>query len=192
MKFRLWLSLFFSLIILGCSSNQIIIPSQFNGEQARLMLSKGNNTVKGIAYVKTDIGDVISCSGFPIELIPATDYANQRIAAFTDNGRVGAISFQNHSYLSGLVKPDVKDYSELTLKTTCDESGKFEFVNVSNGDYHIKAMAAWKQRFGFVHYIGAIMYEKITLVGGEIREVDLNTAIKIISLTGEVKANPIK
>ena len=56
----------------------ITLQSFFNVEQAKALLVKGNNTIKGSALIRKRNGSVVTCAGNVIELTPHTEYLEER------------------------------------------------------------------------------------------------------------------
>jgi len=89
----------------------------------------GRGSVHGQAFLKTEGGDVKTCAGNPVKLVPATAYNEEKI---------------QHAFGATLAQgaPDeAKKYTKLSI---CDAEGKFTFEGVPKGTWYILAMVTWK------------------------------------------------
>lgn len=175
-------------IPVGTSLNPIKIYSNFDSAQAKLLLENGKNSIVGTAAVLTENGQLINCSRFPVELIPATDYAKEVMLKMYGNSEKGFLIFDNHSKY---IDPDIQDYRNLILKTTCNKNGEFEFNNISDGEFILKPRAGWVQNYGYNYVIGGIFAEKVSVHGGERKVVNSIAQVNILGMKGRIEPRPI-
>lgn len=136
------------LLILFClcsyqtnSQEAIELKSVFNSDEVKWVKNAGPFGVSGEAYLKLATGEYKGCAGFNIELLPASNYADERILATYGNTAQGQILMsQNPPKFT----PDVKKYHEYLIKSTCDRENKFHFDGVPSGDYYLIAFVIWE------------------------------------------------
>jgi len=141
MKFLTLTLTLFSIFSFQANSREIVqLTSEFNLDSVKWVKAKGNATVSGDAYLKLDSGVYKGCAGFNIELLPTSEYANERILATYGNTEQGQIlmSEQPPKFV-----PDVKEYHEYLIKSACDPESGFSFNRVPSGDYYLIAFVIW-------------------------------------------------
>ncbi len=139
------------------------LHSEFNADQARRMLEKGTNTIKGSALMRQRGGGVVTCAGQTVFLIPATAYAVERmhfIYGPQDRGFGGKPGQLEDNSL----------YVELTRRTRCDAQGFFAFDQVADGMFYVMTRINWET--GRSAEGGGLMH-RVTLSGVETREIVL-------------------
>jgi len=139
MKF-LTLVLFFIFSHQANSRETVQLISEFNVDSVKWVKIKGNSSVSGEVHLKLGDGAYKGCSGFNIELLPASKYANERILSTygnTDQGQI-LMSQKPPKFI-----PDVKEYHEYLIKSECDSNSKFSFNAVPSGEYYLIAFVIW-------------------------------------------------
>jgi hypothetical protein len=133
-----------TLILGGCVVQKPIqINSPFDAEQARKQLEKGNSSITGEAFVKKIDGGIVTCAGSEVVLIPATDYAKERLSY-----KYGSSGKQYRTIMDLMTNPqtfipDPIEYSQYEKIAQCNSLGHFQFNNIKNGEYFIIATVAW-------------------------------------------------
>lgn len=118
---------------------QIInLSSTFDPAEVKFILTDGDATITGQAFLRQSGGGVVTCAGSTVYLTPRTKYAEER---------------SQHIYgstLGGLFRgvlpkfvPDSSEYHELIRTTQCDAQGDFEFSNVPAGKYYVGTWVQW-------------------------------------------------
>lgn len=157
------LSLF---ILTGCVEPQIInLTASFDIEQAKYIQDKGNNTIKGNAFLKQNGGGVVTCAGNGVDLIPITEYAKERIGKIYSNTEKGFSQNRGITF-----NPNSNDYRKYMKNTVCDSQGNFKFENIADGDYFITTVVTWN--VGSMPQGGGLM-QKVSLKNGELKEIVL-------------------
>ena len=126
----------------GCTSTVVKkIDVEFNAAQADKMLAPGGNSIKGSALIRQNNGGVITCAGKEVFLIPATDYARERITAVYGNSVQGYSSIK-----SAQIKFEKEDplYKQKMKKTLCDAQGFFKFDSISDGEFYVATIITWR------------------------------------------------
>lgn len=125
--------LYFILIIflLGCISNtQPLSRIPFPIDEYQSLNKKGTGVIKGQAFLKTRGGTVKTAAGNKVLLNPVTSYSRQwYIEGF----------LQDHP----LENPDPR-YNQYIYETTADADGRFEFINIPQGEYYLVTHVFWE------------------------------------------------
>ncbi|HHW7508036.1 TPA: hypothetical protein ACU21B_001897 [Mannheimia haemolytica] len=121
---------------------QYTFKNSFDAVQAgQLILGEGTAKIKGNAFLKQKGGTVVTCAGNEVQLIPYTEYANERLSLIYGNVTKGYNSYYGRSFK--FVNDD-KNYHTYKKKTVCDSEGKFEFDNLKEGTYFVSTEVSWK------------------------------------------------
>lgn len=166
------MSLLLGLIsLIGCVSNQeeppVKLKKTFLVNEVEFVKAVGNSTVEGSAFIKLEDGSLKGCSGFHVELLPASQYANERIYWNYKNNERGQILM---SQKPPKFEPDVKEYHDYVIKTECDNNNTFEFSHVPAGDYYVIAFIIWGDKPDF--HGGAVM-QKLSVADSSTYNVKL-------------------
>jgi len=134
------------------------------------MLEQGENTIKGSALIRQRGGGVVTCAGCEVVLIPATDYARERIRTIYGNEIKG---YNTAGFGRKQVKFDSSEpeYFQLMKKTIGDAQGYFSFPNIKDGDYFVVTYIAWKVNDYF--YEGGNLMQYVVVSGGGTKEIVL-------------------
>lgn len=62
----------------------VLLKSQFDAKETATHLVDGENTIKGSGLIRQNGGGVVTCAGQQVWLVPATDYAKERILHVQD------------------------------------------------------------------------------------------------------------
>lgn len=159
-----------ALVLAGCAAaptQPVKLSSTFNADQANSMLIKGQNTVRGSAMLRQSGGGVVTCAGTEVHLIPATDYAAERIRAIY---RSEAGGFTTYYKARVRFEPESPSYMLLRRTTRCDPQGYFKFEGVADGDFYVLANVTWT----VADYVeGGALVERVQLGAGSTKELVL-------------------
>lgn len=105
-------------------------------------------------------------------MTPVTAYATERMRLIYGDAGGGFRPLRNNEYRTGWngVEPPISDYARLSLSTVCDAQGKFEFSNVSDGDWYLSTTVYWEVAG---RPQGGYLMRRVTLRGGETQNVPL-------------------
>lgn len=125
----------------ACSPVLLQVPMEpADVEMARNALEQGTGSINGSALLRLRDGDVVTCAGNEVILIPATESASEGLREFFGD-ESGYISRGGHAppYDDGtiVVAP------EPNRRTRCDAQGFFTFDNVRTGKWHIITTVVW-------------------------------------------------
>lgn len=152
-----------ALALCGCATQRIVaLPDTFDEVQAAAMLAPGKNTIKGSAVMRQRGGGVVTCAGLAVRLIPATQYAKQRMAQI-----YGSTNFARQSVR---FEPESPGYNAAIRSSVCNAQGFFSFESLSDGEFFITTVVAWQ--VGYAVEGGALM-ARVAVAGGETKEITL-------------------
>lgn len=141
------------------ASEPIKLSSSFNEDEVNWIKGKGGSSVSGTASIKLESGVNKGCASFKVELLPVASYSNERIFKTYGNNVGGQILISQNP---PKFEPDVKEYHELVIATTCDAKGEFQFNDVPQGDFYILAFIIWnEERDGVSKTLGGAVMRKI-------------------------------
>lgn len=154
------------------------IPAAFDLAQAQRLLREGPNTIKGNALMRKRGGDVVTCAGRLVRLVPATKYAEQRMLAFygsSESGQQGLGRECDKSLMrcdSDLkvatyrFNPDPPEYSANVKGQRCDAQGDFVFERVADGDFFVVTQITWETSTSS-SYQGGNLMQRVSVSGGK-------------------------
>lgn len=116
------------------------MTARFDADAARAQLESGKNTIKGSAFIRQKGGGIVTCAGQIVELIPATEYAAERMRAIYQNSTSG---FDNDDVQYRFI-PDHPDFASLKRTTRCDVQGNFVFERISDGEFYLTTEVDWQ------------------------------------------------
>jgi hypothetical protein len=153
-----------SLLLAGCAAGVHSplthkISATFDASAARALLVEGKNFIKGNAFMRQQGGGIVTCAGQFVYLVPATQYATERVRAIYGSDERGAVS--------GLLRiqfdPEVSAYRELVKTSRCDSQGNFSFEGVADGSFYLNTLVSWQ--VGGVAQGGQLM-QRVQVSGG--------------------------
>lgn len=152
-----------AFLVLGCQPTQPTKPfynaaDAFNDDDFRWSKESGNGEISGQAFLKTRGGDVKTCAGNPVILIPNNRYTQESSRAAM-SGYYGGVT--HHAY-----------YYQYRRQAICDASGRFSFKDIPAGSWAVQALVNWEAPTGNgLVSQGGYLYKGINLRGGEKAEV---------------------
>lgn len=154
--------------LLGCAApapsvRAINVP--FDVARAKAMLQPGANTITGSALIRQRGGGVVTCAGSKVTLLPATEYAQQRVAAIYGSGHFASVG-------GGLkFTPDPAEFYQYTRTATCNAQGFFRFEGLSDGEFIVQTAIVWS--IGRYSTEGGSVIARARVSGGQTVEVTL-------------------
>jgi len=121
------------------------VDSPFNLEELKFVSVPGKASISGRAVLELADGLLKDCAGFNVEMLPVTAYSSERISKTYGNVQRGQVLLEQNP---PKFVPDVKEYHELLLKSSCNAQGVFHFENVPAGDYFVMAFLIWEEKSG--------------------------------------------
>lgn len=161
-------------LLAGCAvppKPPISLQNTFDVEQAKALLLKGTNTVKGSALIRQRNGGVVTCAGYTVWLTPYTAYAAERIKHFYGNHSKGYVNFTD---MPTFVTTHPQ-YFSLGKEAKCNAQGFFEFKDIADGDFFVTAEVSWQVPINQYRseWQGGFLMQQVTVGGGEIKELVL-------------------
>lgn len=103
-------------------------------------LPKGRSSVEGEAFLKTRGGDVKTCAGNQVLLVPDSPYARARMKLLFGSEEGGLLG--SHRSFAQLAAED-PDFARARFKTTCTSTGRFKFGALTAGRYYLITTVTW-------------------------------------------------
>ena len=131
------------------------------------------NTIEGNALLRTRGGDVRTCAGYQVMLVPATTAtANVMTNVFGEGGSAykSAIGSGETIPLPPTLAEDPRVQSGI-----CDAQGDFAFDDLKNGEYFVVTQVLWDVpgAYGSSNVQGGTLMQKVAVEGGETRKIVL-------------------
>lgn len=149
----------------ACATTRPVeLRTSFDAAQAQSMLQRGTNIIRGSALIRQAGGGVVTCAGMEVNLVPATDYASERMFIFYRSHLQGYLPAGAPNWITPPSVPATTDsrYEQLMRKTVCDAQGGFQFEDVADGAYYVTTQVLW--RVGYNVQGGALM-KRVDLTG---------------------------
>lgn len=168
-------------ILIGACASQpqtrvVQLTAEFDEKAARTLIDEGENTLSGHAFVNRGDGGFVTCAGALVELIPATEYAKERMTHIYGSGETGTSSTGVFVF-----EPDPPEYAIVRRATTCDDHGTFKFEAVADGTFYLVTGVWWEdadqqpdQQPGEKQ--GANLMRRVTIEDGDKQDVVLTRA----------------
>lgn len=154
------------LVLTGCAMTKPVqMTKAFNAAEAQNALRRGTNIIRGSALIRQAGGGVVTCAGSQVDLVPATEYATERMMIYYKSVSSGYLPAEAPNVINPPSVPATTDaqYTKLARLTTCDAQGFFSFSDVADGSYYLITSVVW--RVGYNVQGGALM-KRVDLQGG--------------------------
>ena len=166
MKMKTTIAILFVVALAGCMpAHQVIkTTSVYNPEDGAYIHEEGNAVIEGQAFLRTTIGEVRTCAGSEVHLIPVTEYSTERMQNIYGNIHGG----RSLSYRSTVDEPDPL-YLQDIRGTTCDAEGDYRFTSVPSGEYFVVVGVWWQvpQSAYYSSTEGANLMKRIRITDSE-------------------------
>lgn len=130
------------LLLSGCAAQTktVQLHQSFDAVTAKRLVQPGVNLIEGSALIRQQGGGVVTCAGLPVQLVPKTAYAQERVRAIYGNTARGFTPVQQ-TFIS--FTPDHPGYLQHMKTTLCDAQGRFQFDDVADGEFYVVAKIIW-------------------------------------------------
>lgn len=129
----------FILSLSACVAREIEVVTPFNPLEVAYINRSGPASISGQAFVRQRGGGIVTCAGEAVDLVPAGQFATERITQIYGSSQGGFINA-----LQGVSQANVPpEYLSMVRRATCDAQGNFEFRGVANGSYYILTSVLW-------------------------------------------------
>lgn len=156
----------------GCTKN-VTLQNNFNEAEASEALKPGNNTVKGSALLRKQNGEVVTCAGSTVDLVPANAYSNERMTHIYGNTARGFATAGLRANILKFTNHDQRYENTGMRKTRCDAQGFFKFDNVKDGSYFVTTVITWKASGNDYFPQGGALMQRVDVRDGVEQEVVL-------------------
>lgn len=129
----------------GCAQRAYTVQASFNPDSVAWAQTAGDDTLTGQAFLRTVGGDVKTCAGYPVVLVPYNSYFYEVTKAFA----------KGYSALTNK-DPAAGSYAR---KSQCDARGDFSFSDLPTGEWIVVAEVRWGVPNGyFVTPQGGVLF----------------------------------
>jgi hypothetical protein len=142
------------------------LDSRFDISEVEWIKIPGKSTISGEAFLTLPNGETKGCAGFNVELLPAAQYANERIYKTYHNNVAGQVLLQDNP---PKFSPDAPEYHDMVIKGRCNQNHQFLFEGLNAGEYYVIAFIIWDDKSPEDTEIkngGAVM-KKVTLLAND-------------------------
>ncbi len=169
-KSYIFIGLAVSVFLTGCASRQPLTPSnKFNPVLTKFLYENhGKSTIKGSAYLRKNSGEIVTCKGLDVGMIPVTPYSSERMQHIYSSTEQGYRAF-SRGIPEFTQTPD--KYEQYVVKRVCDSQGHFTYENVGDGEYFITTSVQWKSGN---EKDGGILMQKVKVSNRETKKVIMN------------------
>ena len=141
--------------------------TSFDPQEVAWFDKEGTNSIEGSALIRQSGGDVVTCAGNEVHLIPVSHYATERMLAIYGSAERGYSQFG-----SAVIKGEPDHLYMITSQTKrCNAQGAFSFSDLPDGSFYLVTIIRWRVS-EYRHEGGALM-ARITLEEGKTGEVVL-------------------
>lgn len=128
---------------------------------------EGANSLNGEALMRTRLGEVRTCAGLPVQLVPSTPF----VEAFVRR-KYGAIAgglYGAQPLLYKQIKLDAQ-VTPFVRTGVCNAQGQFSFPGLPNGAWFVITTVTWEdpgdRRSAYLSYLGGEIAQLVRLEGG--------------------------
>lgn len=164
-----------ALLLIGCQTAPVkpapveIIQAQIKYDASKIswVYKEGTGKVSGQAFLRTMSGNVKTCAGLRVLLVPVSDYSSERMSVIygaTDKG------YKPYSQANAPLEPISKDFVATFRNTNCNAQGEFSFSGLPVGSYFVLADVLWKVRVS-EGFEGGTLLQKVTIEHGKDKKI---------------------
>lgn len=160
-----------AVLMASCATpTPVVITNPFSADDLAWSRGAGPNSIKGSALLRTVGGDVKTCAGLTVTLVPKSPYTTERMIVVYGSD-TGGISRPNPFSLRPIPQPAAELY-EFNRETVCDPQGSFTFNSLPNGTYYVVAEVTWgaPTQYGVSTQGGKLM-KSVTVRDGQTAEI---------------------
>lgn len=164
-----------NLGLVACATTPPPPPVPFDGSGLAWAKEKGNNSISGDAVLRTRGGDVRTCAGLDVKLVPVSDYTRAMAARHyggTDTG------YFDRSYIFASPPAWAPEMSSYIQQKRCNAQGQFSFTALPDGSYFVIATVVWEAptggRYSYMATQGGDLLQKVEVSNGASESVTLS------------------
>ena len=152
-------------------SRTITLSTPYDSKEARRKLAPGKNTIRGTASARTPGGDVATCAGKPVTLVPVTAYSSERMFAIYGSDDKGTLRLGQGAAPPPVITNDDPRYLADHPQTVCTDSGVFVFKDIADGQFFIVTGFTWLTEDKKPQGVG--LMQRVSVSGGQTRKMDM-------------------
>ncbi|MCP1220368.1 hypothetical protein NKW45_00705 [Acetobacter orientalis] len=114
------------------------MKNAFDPNEVKWSLERGTSTIKGQGFLRTVGGEVRTCAGYPVKLVPYSAYTGEIYEASISGQLTAGIA--NKDSASGAFRK----------MTQCDAQGNFEFTDLPAGRWFAETIVHWQVPNGYI------------------------------------------
>lgn len=142
----------------------VVMTTRFNAADVAWAKTKGTNELSGQGFLRQQGGNVVTCAGEEVDMVPVAPYSSERIGGLYGNTTKGYVD----PLFAPQIPPAETGYVESWLKSQCDAQGKFRFSNLPDGDYFLVTQVIW---YAGDSRQGGYLMQRVSLHGDKPQEV---------------------
>ncbi|WP_156925223.1 hypothetical protein [Nitratidesulfovibrio termitidis] len=152
----------------------VTLNTPYDSKEARRKLAPGRNTIRGTASARTPGGEVVTCAGKPVTLVPVTAYSSERMfAIYGSDGSQdrGTLRLGQGAAPPPVITNDDPRYLADHPQTVCTDSGTFVFRDIADGQFFIVTGFTWLTDDKKPQGVG--LMQRVSVSGGQTRKIDM-------------------
>jgi len=149
----------------------VTLTTPYDSKEARRKLASGKNTIRGTASARTPGGEVATCAGKPVTLVPVTAYSSERMFAIYGSDDKGTLRLGQGAVPPPVITNDDPKYLADHPQTVCTDSGAFVFKDIADGQFFIVTGFTWLTDDKKPQGVG--LMQRVSVSGGQTRKVDM-------------------
>lgn len=167
---------FSAAVLMGCAvapSGPTVarLTEPFDNAAAASQMEPGSATLEGNAFMQQRGGGVVTCAGYPVQIMPVTRYATERFSVQYGevlDGETAMWSAADAAQHKFVFEPDPPEFHKARRLTKCDSSGNFQFDDLRAGSYYVMTAVIWN--VGYRTQGGALL-TRVTLRDGQHKRI---------------------
>ncbi|HEU6438632.1 MAG TPA: hypothetical protein VE028_14410 [Nitratidesulfovibrio sp.] len=149
----------------------VTLSTPYDSKEARRKLAPGKNTIRGTASARTPGGEVATCAGKPVTLVPVTAYSSERMFAIYGSDDKGTLRLGQGAAPPPVITNDDPKYLADHPQTVCTDSGAFVFKDIADGQFFIVTGFTWLTDDKKPQGVG--LMQRVSVSGGQTRKMDM-------------------
>ncbi|MBZ2171582.1 hypothetical protein [Nitratidesulfovibrio sp. SRB-5] len=149
----------------------VTLSTPYDSKEARRKLAPGKNTIRGTASARTPGGEVATCAGKPVTLVPVTAYSDERMFAIYGSDDKGVLRLGQGAAPPPVITNDDPRYLADHPQTVCTDSGTFVFKDIADGQFFIVTGFTWLTEDKKPQGVG--LMQRVSVSGGQTRKLDM-------------------
>ncbi|WP_353116380.1 hypothetical protein [Nitratidesulfovibrio sp.] len=149
----------------------VTLSTPYDSKEARRKLAPGKNSIRGTATAKTPGGEVATCAGKPVTLVPVTAYSSERMFAIYGSDDKGTLRLGQGAAPPPVITNDDPRYLADHPQTVCTDSGTFVFKDIADGQFFIVTGFTWLTDDKKPQGVG--LMQRVSVSGGQTKKLDM-------------------